>query len=192
MNGRVEPVASLRDYFRDLDRVAPADGQLMEVLTRTADLRQRPGWQTRLPRVAGPETLGRQFPLRYALLAVALLLIALAISVGGGRARGPFEGRWSSTDTDGSTQFLEVTAGSAPHLRYEDLMASGCRDHGDDSLDFLAVGTGAVVGDQLTAGFPDGGGCHTWRVPAYEVTFALDRATGTMIDGTGVVWHRLP
>jgi hypothetical protein len=191
MNDRVEPVAGLRDYFRDLDRVAPADGQLPEVLTRTAGIRQRPAWQARLPRVAAAEALGRQLPLRYALLAVALLLIALAVSAGGGRARGPFEGRWSSTDGDGSTQFLDVTAGSAPHLRYEDLMASGCRDHGDDSLHFLAVGTGVVVGDELTAGFPAGGGCHTWQVPAYQVTFSLDRASGTMTDGDGVVWHRL-
>jgi hypothetical protein len=192
MNDRLEPVAGLRDYFRDLDRVAPADGQLTEVLTRTAGVRQRPGWQTRLPRIAGREALGRQFPLRYMLLAAALLLIALAISVGGGRARGPFEGRWSSTDTDGSTQFLDVTGGPAPHVRYEDRMASGCLNHGDDSLDFLAAGTGIVVGDELTASFPAGGGCHTWRVPAYQVRFALDRASGLMTDGDGVAWHRVP
>jgi hypothetical protein len=192
MTDRVEPVAGLRDYFRDLDRVAPGDGQMAEVLVRTAAVRQRPPWQARLPRVAGWEALGRQFPLGYALLAVALILIVLAVGVGGGRARGPFEGRWSSTDRDGSSQSLAVTAGSAPRVRYEDLFASGCRDHGDDSLDFLAVGTGVVVGNELTALFPAGGGCHTWHVAPYRVTFALDRASGTMTDDEGVVWHRVP
>ena len=192
MNERVEPVSGLRDYFSDLARVAPAEGQLIEVLVRTAGVRQRPGWQARLPRLAGWEALGRQFPLRYALVAAALLLIVLAVSAGGGRARGPFEGRWTSTDTDGSRQFLDITAGSTPTIRYEDFMASGCREHGDDSVHFLAVGSGIVVGDELTAGFPGGGGCHTWQVPPFQASYRLDRASGTLTDGDGVAWHRVP
>jgi hypothetical protein len=192
MTDRVEPVTGLRDYFGELDRVAPEAGQLTEVLMRTAVVKQRPEWQARLPRLLAWEALGRAFPLRYALLAAALVVIALAVSAGGSRVRGPFEGRWTSTDADGSTQLLDVTAGTTPGVRYEDLMASGCRDHGDESVDFLAVGTAIVVGDELTVGFPAGGGCRTWHVPPYQVTFRLDRADGTMTDGDGIVWRRAP
>ena len=191
MTERIEPVAGHRDYFRDLDRVAPADGQLTEVLIRTVVVGQRPAWRARLPRVAGWDALGRQFPLRYALLAAALLLLALAVSAGGGRARGPFEGRWTSTDTDGSTQILDVGAGPSPGVRFEDLMASGCANNGDDSVDFRAVGHGAVLADRLVVGFP-GGGCHTWQVPAFSSTYQRDASTGTMIDGDGITWTRVP
>lgn len=192
MNERFEPTAGLRAYFRDLDRVAPADGQLTEVLIRTALVAQRPAWRARLPRVEHWGALGRPVTLGYALLAAALLLVALALGSGGGRPRGPFEGRWTSSDTDGSTQLLDVSAGATPSVRFEDLMASGCRDHGDDSVDFLAVGTAIIVGDELTAGFPSGGGCNTWQVPPFQATYRLDRASGTLTDGDGTVWHRTP
>lgn len=192
MNERIEPVTGLRAYFDDLARVAPADHALSDVLARTAGIAQRPAWQTRLPRIGRLEGVARQFPLRYALVAVATLVLAVAVASVGGPARTPFEGRWTSRDFDGSTQFLDVAGGSAPVVRFEDLRASGCESQHDDSLDFVAHGIAIISGDLLVVDYPNGGGCHTWQVPRFSVTFTLDRVRGNLVDSTGVVWTRVP
>ena len=193
MTERIEPVAGLHEYYRDLARVAPAEHQLAIVLARTADLAQRPAWRMRLPRLSSLEELGRLFPLRYALVAVATFLVALSVGVVGNRSGSPFEGRWTSTDVgDGSTQILDISGGVAPAVRFEDRMASGCADHGDPSVDFIAHGTAIAAGDRLVVDYRDGGGCTTWHVPAFTVTMTLDRSTGTMRDPDGNVWHRAP
>lgn len=192
MTERIEPVTGLRDYFHDLARVAPADEQLASVLTRTADVAQRPAWRTRLPRLATVEAIGRSFPVRYALIAAATLALAWSVGAIGGAGRSAFEGQWTSTDADGSTQLMDIAGGNAPAVRFEDLRASGCQANGDDSVDFVARGIGIVSGERLVVDFANGGGCHTWQVPRFTVTLTLDRSTGTLRDADGLVWRRAP
>jgi hypothetical protein len=192
MTQRSEPVIGLRDYFRELDRVAPADDQLGAVLARTAAVRQRPGWQTRLPRIDALGALGRQAPLRHALVALAALLLSLAVGLPGGAPGSPFAGRWTSIDPgDGSTQLLDVAGGPNPSVRFEDLAASGCAANGDDSIDFIAQGRGVVTGGRLVVEYPDGGGCHTWHVQAFTSTFTLEASGTALRDADGLVWHRI-
>ena len=192
MNDRVDPIDGLREYFQELARVAPADHQLVETVARTAVVAQRPAWRVRVPGLGSRETLGRRFPLRYGLVAVTTFLLAWSVGSLGGAGRSPFEGHWTSRDvSDGSTQLLDVAGGSAPTVRFEDLRASACSDRGDDSVDFVAWGTGIVSGNHLVVDYPNGGGCHRWRVPAYEYSVVFDPTAGTLRDSEGTVWHRM-
>ena len=191
MNQRTDPVAGLRAYFEDLNRVAPGDEQLGLVVARTSTTVQRPAWQARLPQIGRFGDVAGQLPLRYGLVAVAMLLAVWSVSVAGSAPPlTGFAGRWTSIDHDGSTQTLDVAPGSAPDVQYEDRKASGCADHGDDSVDFHAAGRGSIVVDRLVVAFPSGG-CHTWQVEAYTVTFVLHRSSDTMSDQDGTVWHRV-
>ncbi len=199
MNERIEPVAGLRDYYRDLARVGPADEQLAGVLAKTAGVAQRPAWQARLPKLRVIEGLGHEFPLRYGLLAAALLLVALTFGIGVGRDHGrlpgdtAMSGRWVSTDVgDGSTQTLDVGSGLNPTVRFVDLTSSGCARNGDDSVHWLSLGAALVSADRMVVDYSNGGGCHTWRVPPYTVTYLRDPATDTLQDSDGSVWHRAP
>jgi hypothetical protein len=193
MSRRDDPMAGLRSYFEDLNRVAPGEQQLGLVLARTATTTQRPAWRVRLPRVTGLDSLADALPLRYGLVAMAMLLVVWTVSFAGGGSgvRSGFGGRWTSIDHDGSTQTLQVEAGPTPDVQYVDQMASGCVENRDDSFVFHAAGRGSVSGDRLVVAFP-GGGCHTWQVAAYTVTFLLDRSSDTLVDGDGTTWHRAP
>lgn len=190
----------LRNHYLATADERPADGQLQAVLERTRATRPHSELAARLGQgTAGRAGLaglaGLRASLRFTALGAALILVLAAVAVGPGGAirpaTTPFEGRWTSTDHDGSRQLLAVSGGMTPTVSYEDLFASGCADNGDRSTHFFAEGRATISGPKMTVAFP-GGGCVTWRVEAYVVDFEHDPATDGLLDNTGIRWRRTP
>ena len=134
----------LRNHYLATADERPADGQLAAVLERTRGIRPRSGLASRLGNGAalGAGVAGLRASVRVAALAAALILVLAAVAIGPGGAirpaTTPFEGRWTSTDHDGSRQLLAISGGMTPAVSYEDLYASGCADNGDRSTHFFA------------------------------------------------------
>ena len=187
----------LRNHYLATADERPADGQLAAVLERTRGIRPRSGLASRLGNVAalGAGVAGLRASVRFAALAAALILALAAVAIGPGGAirpaTTPFEGRWTSTDHDGSRQLLSISGGMTPAVSYEDLYASGCADNGDRSTHFFAEGRAMMSGARMTVAFP-GGGCVTWRVEAYIVELERDAATDRLLDNSGIWWRRTP
>lgn len=188
----------LRNHYLATADERPVEGQLEAVLERTRVVRPRSRVVTRLRQqpVVGAGVAGLRTSLRFAALAAALIVVLAAVALGAGgsfrAATTPFEGRWTSTDTDGSRQMLAVAAGLTPIVSYEDLFASGCAANGDRSTHFFAEGRGTVKGTQMTVVFPSGGGCVTWHVEPYERDYTHDAATDRLLDTDGIWWRRAP
>jgi hypothetical protein len=115
----------------------------------------------------------------------------VAVLAGGSGPGGTrFEGGWTTTDTDGSTETLIISAGRTPTVHFVDEFASGCLDHGDTSTRFLADGVGQIQVARLDVYFPDGG-CVTWHVGSYYFFYDYQDSTDTLLDAQGISWHRL-
>ena len=52
----------------------------------------------------------------------------------------PFKGVWTSTDNDGSSQMLTVSAGIRPSVVYQDFYASGCDTFGGPATHWVGAG----------------------------------------------------
>jgi hypothetical protein len=98
-----------------------------------------------------------------------------------------FIGRWKSTDKDGSTQTLAISHLDAVVLTldYADDVATHCGGN-----PATATATGTPAGDTLSVSFVVY--CENpkafWGNAPY--TFTYTKATDTMADNYGVVWHR--
>jgi hypothetical protein len=186
----------LRNHYLATADERPVDGQLEAVLERTRVVRPRSRVETLLRQqpVVGAGVAGLRTSLRFAAVAAALIVVlaVVAIGPGGSRPTTPFEGRWTSTDFDGSRQMLAVAAGPTPIVSYEDLFASACAANGDRSTHFFAEGGGTIKGTRMTVAFPSGGGCVTWHVEPYEVVYTHDAATDRLLDTDGIWWRRAP
>jgi len=124
------------------------------------------------------------------LIASALVLAVAAPAL----AVDSFVGHWTSTDTDGSNQTLDVwrTNGFYQLVVYDD-GASTCGvfdENGDPTVAAIGKGTGTADGDDLTASFMLK--CQMPASPPFmaTVTFTYDSGTDTLTDNFGVVWYR--
>jgi len=170
------------------------EATLAAVLGAVPGARRRPAWEVRARRLASPSPRVLT-TLRFLALAAMLTLIAVALVVtynsGSPRQTSPFEGRWSSIDTaDDSAQSLEIGPGSNPSVHFKDFYSIHCDENSDPVFEYVADGLGVVQGaTHLLVHYPEGG-CSTFRVGAYDVTFDLDVATGMLVDSEGIRWHR--
>lgn len=183
----------LRSHFLAVaDRRAPAE-LVDAVVSRTATIHVRPTWYVALRGDLVRPTVGFVARWRYAWLALALLLLgafALA-SLGVGRGPStPFEGRWTSTDFDGSTQTLVVGPGLTPSIEYTDSFASACQAHEDPDWSWEGGGKGALTGNQLRVVYGHGG-CSIWFTDGDVVTYDWDKGTDTLFDSQLITWHRV-
>jgi hypothetical protein len=112
-----------------------------------------------------------------AILLGAQLLVALPASA----AEVPFNGTWTSVDTDGSNQQL-IVRGSGSHSRAVTLL---------DDAGTVCGGPPATVSGAATMRGPvtcqPGGNPFHGRV---LVEFLYDSGTDTLVEQSGVVWHR--
>ncbi len=100
-----------------------------------------------------------------------------------------FRGTWTSIDTDGSNQFLNIRGrGEGIHAMslYDDSATNAC-----DGSPAHLQGTGLVHGDSLlmrgTLTCIPGGNRLTGRI---SLRFVYDSGSDTLTDATGVIWHR--
>ena len=131
---------------------------------------------------------------RVAVVAILLLLLLIVGLVASGRlgpGPTPFTGRWTSIDTDGSPQTLDVGPGLEPRVRYVDDRATVCFTAGDSDVRYQGTGAGLVQGDMLSARYPDAG-CATYREHNVVVQYGYQSATDTLNDTFDVTWHRAP
>ena len=121
-----------------------------------------------------------------ALLATASAFLAPTAASG---VSGTLAGTWTSTDTDGSTQTLDIT-GSGRHaysMVYVDESATGACA-GDPAQ---VTGPGFVEGEDLVmvgtlVCLPGGNGLRT-RI---SIFFDYDAGADTLTDSFGIVWER--
>ena len=193
MNDRFD--AQLREHLLVTADTRPADGQLEGVLQAVSGTAQRQKVVARLTWFPGRIGPVPTRPLRYALVAAALVatMAAAALLVGSGPTRStPFEGTWISIDPgDGSTQALVVGAGMSPDVNFVDYFATGlaCRD--DSVKVFTADGKGTVVaGDRLEITWPSDGGCGLRLVHMDDLWFDYRPATDSLRDNNALDWQR--
>jgi len=183
----------LRQHLVDPANERPAEGQLAAIVGHVAVTSQRRplsawllGLRVRIGRLP--------IAVRYALIAVALVLAAVAgalLAGGAARPSTPFEGTWTTIDVpDGSTMNLYVGAGERPRVRFEDLFANGAACVEAESKIFTADGVGEISGDRLDATFPNGGGCGLETV-AVAGTFVYHPDADALVDQDGLVWTRV-
>lgn len=115
-------------------------------------------------------------------------LIPLAATSSAFAAGGELSGTWTSTDTDGSSQTLEVR-GSGAHVYAMSLVddaASAC-----DGNPAGVVGSGVVDGDTvlMTATLTCQPGGNIFRGRLF-IEFVYDAQTDTLTDFFGVTWYR--
>jgi hypothetical protein len=212
MTGQRQSDHEITEFLRD--RAGPLSDQLLESVD--AQVRRTPqvrGSSSRLP------TTPWQLP-RWQLAAAAAVIVAIVavaldrtlpnglqgiIGPGSGasdrpsRTEGPSggprppEGRWSTTDVDGSPMTLDVApAGEAWAATYSDLRSTTCA-----GKPFVANGSGAWDGASLTVegtGRCDGADA----VQAFAATYELETASGVLVqrDQPGItgpvdfVWRR--
>lgn len=191
MNERFD--AQLRRHLAETADGRPASGQLASVIDGVAATTQRDPLTARLAWHAGQIGPRSSAAVRYALIAVALLLALLAgaiLASGAPQPTSVFEGTWLTTDLgDGSGMTLVVGPGQEPAVYFEDGYASGIACINDLVKRFTARGNGAITEEGLVATFPEGGGCGLRTVDVFEV-FVHDQSQDTLIDQAGVVWVR--
>lgn len=127
--------------------------------------------------------------IRKAAVSAAIVLGAQALVVQpASAAELPFNGTWTSVDTDGSSQVLTVRgqgAGSRAVALFDDA-ATVC-----GGVPASVTGSAVIDGSLMILHAPiscrPGGNPVSGRV---EVAFLYDEATDTLNDPSGVVWHR--
>ncbi|MEO7663765.1 MAG: hypothetical protein ABIV26_01455 [Candidatus Limnocylindrales bacterium] len=125
----------------------------------------------------------------FAAVAAILLAVAIPASAIATPASSPFAGRWTSTDTDGSSQLLVVSGGASPSVVYQDFYASGCDNHGGPATHWVGAGQGDIEGDTLVVEFHKSG-CGNFLQGGYEDWYAYDAGADTLVDGFGIEWSR--
>ena len=124
--------------------------------------------------------------------AAALLAVTSLVGLGAAPATaaqgGDYAGTWTSVDTDQSNQVLRVIGSGrgAYGVRLYDDAGTVC-----GGSPVLFNGSGHLVeGDLVVRGslacLPGGNVLRG----AIEIWFSYDEATGTLVDGAGVVWTR--
>ena len=120
------------------------------------------------------------------------MLLAIIISSVAGAATSPFSGRWASTDpSDGSSQVLLVSAGSAPTVTFQDYFATSCVNHGSPATQWTSAGRGEIDGDTLYVSFHKSG-CGSFSIGQYDDFFWYDAGNDTLTNSFGIVWQRNP
>lgn len=127
------------------------------------------------------------------LLSTALSLFfavaSVAVAPSATAADGPLAGSWTSVDSDGSQQTLEIM-GSGNHtysmIYFDESATSACG--GDPAR---VSGPGFVDGDELLqigniVCLPGGNDFRT-RI---AISYVYDHGTDTLTDAFGIVWHR--
>jgi hypothetical protein len=123
---------------------------------------------------------------------LALLGLLLAAPVANG-ATSVFTGLWTSTDTDGSTQYLTVSGGgSTVNVSYVDDFGSVCVNNGAMSTVFTGKSTGTVDGNTLEATFTSArcGSTYLDSVVGTTNSWTYDQGTDTLLDNFGITWER--
>lgn len=118
------------------------------------------------------------------ILLVGQILVATALAAGS-----PFKGVWTSTDDDGSSQLLTISAGLTPAVVYQDFYASGCDRFGGPAVHWVAAGAGEVDGDTMLVSFHKSG-CGTFHMGGYDDVWTYDAGSDTLEDSFGIVWSR--
>jgi len=185
----------LRRHLVEAANERPADGQLDAVLQATSGAGQRRSWLIRARWLLDPAAPFANARIRYGAAALALLIAAamVAIVVGSGGLGGftAFEGRWRATDpTDRSTETLVIDGGRSPDVHLEDDFSIDCQRRGDTTTNYVATGRGEVAGSRLVVRYATAG-CEE-PLAAYEVVYAYDAATDTLLDDHGISWDRAP
>lgn len=129
---------------------------------------------------------------RISLVGTASALVAAASVLAPAQASakgGVLAGTWTSTDTDGSSQVLEIRGsgeGSYSMSLEDDSATNAC---GGDPAMFTGKGTaeGNVLPMVGTLVCLPGGNVVRHRL---VITFEYAPATDTLSDETGVTWHR--
>lgn len=120
------------------------------------------------------------------LLATANMVLATSVSA----ASSPFTGAWTSTDLDGSTQYLTISGGTQPEVGLTDLAAPGTCAGSPVSI-FRGAFAGSVSGNTIQATV-DSAHCGPLALDflvGATFDFAYDPTTDTLF-GLGVTWSR--
>jgi hypothetical protein len=122
-------------------------------------------------------------------LSAVLTLAGVALAGPASAAGGPLAGTWTSIDTDGSNQTLDIM-GSGGHVYskiYVDEAATGACDGNPATI----TGPGFVDGDVVVLNGAltclPGGNVFRSRI---TVGFVHDSSTDTLTDDFGITWHR--
>jgi hypothetical protein len=124
-------------------------------------------------------------------IAMGTLVAAAAVALAppATAATGPLAGTWTSLDTDGSNQTLEIV-GTGAHVYavtyFDDEASSACG--GDPAR---IVGPGFTDGDTITlvgalTCLPGGNHFRT----RFTIAYSYDGSTDTLTDDFGVTWDR--
>ncbi len=193
MNDRFS--AQLRQHLVDTADERPADGRLAAIVEGVAVTPQRHPLAARLPRFGGRADAFPSAAMRFALIAIALIIAivgaALATGFGGSRST-MFEGTWTSVDPgDGSTQTLVVGAGTRPAVHFEDAFATGAACVADQVKVFTMAGVGTITDSLLEVTWPHGGGCGLTTVDVGPGFYTHDQESDTITDGDNLIWTRV-
>jgi hypothetical protein len=126
-------------------------------------------------------------------LSIALCLILAYASVvlapSASATSGALAGTWTSVDTDGSSQTLDITGSGNPiysMVYVDDSATSAC-----DGNPARVSGPGFVDGNELLQLGPivclPGGNVVRTRI---AISYVYDPGTDTLTDAFGIVWHR--
>lgn len=131
------------------------------------------------------------------LLALAMLWLLAAVPAVHAAPSTAFTGNWIATDGgDGSTEHLVVGPGDRPQILFIDEHATGGLCDGLASDYFTSLVRGSVDGDTLTGTFVVAKCGHvSVLLRPFVRDFVLDwtlQADGTLVDGFGDVWTRVP
>jgi hypothetical protein len=122
-------------------------------------------------------------------IGLLMLAIALPTATAAAAVKSDFTGLWVSTDTDGSSQTLSVSAGARPSVVYQDFYASGCDQFAGPATHWVASGFGSVEDDTLYVEFHKSG-CGTFLQGGYVDAYTYDSGTDTLTDSFGITWYR--
>lgn len=130
---------------------------------------------------------------------LAILGMAFAFGLSGGAVSAAsgslFAGAWTSTDiSDGSTQYLLISAESAPHVTLVDLYARYCERNGAVSTVFTGSGQAVVAGVTLDVTM-DRAACGSYQVDKtlfVGLRYVYAQASDTVADSYGNTWRRVP
>jgi hypothetical protein len=133
---------------------------------------------------------------RLTLAVAAAALMALSLAPAASAKSTPFAGVWVSTDlSDGSTQLLTVSGGSALTVTYQDFDASVCADVGG-STHWVATGSGTLMVEQdgtlygMAVQFKSAG-CGSYRWADGYPAWYFFNGEGTLSDNFGNAWYPL-
>jgi len=118
-------------------------------------------------------------------LASAALLLSIAAPLASAGGANPFNGTWWTNDVDGSRMAVSFAgSGDTRAMSLTDWRATGC-----DGDRFEAVGTGTISDDSITL---DGSGsCADGTLAGpYVMTWSYDAGSNTLVDESGLTWHR--